>query len=364
MRQHHIGVREASSIGILFIITKIFLPFPRSMAELGGTAAWIIVLISALLSPLSWWGIRGVISNGRKGSSLITATEEILGPYLGNLINLAYFFFFFLITFIVLREFSEILATDILPRTPLNVTMLSLLIPISFVAFYGIETIGRISWFFIGLVLASIVVLLLGGLYTHTEPNALAPFWGTGKSRVFQMGLVKSSLFSELLVLGYLMPKMRKETEWARTAWWCLTISSFVFLCVMIVSLYVFPYPTLSRINTPLFEISRIINFGRWIQRVEVLFLVVWLLCTVIKLAIGLYCSSSTLAQILRLPTHQPLIFPLSILAFSLSLTPKSEMTAIAWDTELLRKYGAIISICLPILTWIVGEVRNRRRKT
>lgn len=360
MRQHHVGIREAASVGIIFVITKIFLPFPRSLAEVGGNAAWIIVLIAALFCPLSWWGIRGVIKHGKQGSTLITATEDIMGPILGSLFNLTYSIFFFMIAFIVLREFSEILATDILPRTPLHIIVVSLLVSVAVVAHSGIEALGRISWLFLGLIIMSIVILLIGGLYTHTEPNALAPLWGKGMSLVLTTGIVKSSLFSELLVLGFLLPRMRKEEEWGQAAWWCMVVSSLTLLCTTLVCLFVFPYPTVSRINDPLFEISRIIIFGRWVQRVEIIFLVVWLLCTVIKLAVGLYCSASALSQMLRLPRYQPLIFPLAIMIYSFAILPDSEMSAVAWDRDFLRTYGSIFSIGLPITTWLVGILRRK----
>ncbi|TWI59018.1 GerAB/ArcD/ProY family transporter [Halalkalibacter nanhaiisediminis] len=364
MKKHHIGIHEVASVGIIFIITKIFLPLPRAMVEIGGTAAWMIILIAALFCPLCWWGIKGVMTNAKPGSSLITATEEIMGPYLGSLINLSYFSFFFMVAFMILREFSEVLATDIIPRTPLSFILLSLLIPASVVAHSGIEVLGRISWITIGLVVSSLAILLFGGVLTHSEPNALVPFWGTGKSQVISSGVVKSSLFSEFLVFGFLIPRMRKQEEWAKAAWWCITISFLILLCTIIAYLFIFPYPTAIRVNFPLLEISRIIIFGRWIQRVESIFLIVWLICTVIKLSIAVYCSTVTLSQMLKLPTHQPLIFPLMICIYSFAILPTSEMSAVNWDQDFLRVYGSIFSICLPLLTWGVGILRKKRRTT
>ncbi|WP_243864480.1 GerAB/ArcD/ProY family transporter [Paenibacillus castaneae] len=360
---HHIGIREASAIVIIFVITKIFLPFQRSLSEVGGTAAWIIILIAILFCPLTWWAVRGVLKNGPEQCTLVTATENILGPLLGNVVNLLYCIFFFMITFIVLREFSEIISSEILPRTPLTVILLSLLIPIAFITHLGIEAVGRISSVTIILIVGSVYILLIGGLITHMEPNALSPLWGTGRSHVLWMGVIKSSLFSELLVLGFLLPKMRNQKEWGKVAWWSITVSSIVLLSTTILYLYIFPYPTAARINVPLLQISKLIIFGRWLQRMESLFLIVWLICTVIKLAVSLYCTVSSLSQIIRLPRHQSLVFPITIIIFSFAMLPDSEMTAYAWDKNILRTYGSIISIGLPMLTWIVGIIRNKRRQ-
>jgi spore germination protein KB len=363
LRKHHIDVREAASIGILFVITKIFLPFQRSLAEIGGTAAWIIALIAVALCPLTWWAIRGILNNATEGSTLIEATEEIWGPLLGTLLNLAYFCFFFMITFLVLREFSELLSSDVLPRTPMNVILVSLLIPIAVVAHSGIEALGRFCWLTVGLIVVSVMIVLIGGLLTHSEPNALSPFWGKGKSQVLTMGIVKSSLFSEMLVFGFLLPRMRTTQQWGRAAWWCIAISSITIFSTTIVYLFVFPYPTAIRLNVPMFEVSRLIFFGRWIQRLESLFLISWLICAVMKLAIGLYCSAATMSQMLRLPRVQPLIFPLAILIYVFALLPDSETMAVAWDGKLLRTYGSLFSIGLPMITWLFAIVRRKKRQ-
>ncbi|MHC0038693.1 GerAB/ArcD/ProY family transporter [Pseudoneobacillus sp. C159] len=364
MKQHHIGIREAASVGIVFVITKIFLPFPRSMVDYGGTAAWVIVLMAILLTPLTWWGIRGLLTNAKGGSSLITATEEIMGPFFGSLINLAYFLFFFMLTFIVLREFSDIIATDILPLTPVGIILLALLIPVSLIARSGMEILGRIAWLTIGIIIVSLMVLFIGGLITYADPKALSPVWGTGKSQVIKMGLIKSSMFTELLAFGIIVPRMRKAKEWGTAVWVCIVISSAIMLCSIITYLYIFPYPTATRINFPLLEVSRIIIAGRWIQRVESIFLVIWLLCTVIKLSVGMYCSAAILSQILRLPKDQFLIFPLSIIVYHLALLPSSEMEAVAWESDILRRYGSICSIILPLLTWLVGILRKKWGRT
>lgn len=363
MYQHHIGIREAASIGIIFIITKIFLPFQRSLAEAGGTAGWMIAIIAAIFCPLTWWAIRGVLRNAKQGSTLIEATEEIWGPWVGTFLNLAYFCFFFAITFLVLREFSELLSSDILPRTPMNMILIFLIVPIAFVAYCGIESLGRICWLTIGLIIGSVLIVLIGGLLTHAEPNALSPFWGTGKSRIIMSGIAKSSLFSEMLVFGFLLPRMRKSREWGRAVWWCIATSSITLFSTTIVYLYVFPYPTAIRLNVPMFEVSRLIIFGRWIQRLESLFLIAWLISAALKLAIGLYCTAATMSQILRLPKVQTLIFPLTLLVYGFALLPNNEMTAVSWDGGFLRTYGSIFSIALPMLTWFAGIMRHRMRR-
>ncbi|EFU40338.1 spore germination protein [Paenibacillus vortex V453] len=143
-------------------------------------------------------------------------------------------------------------------------------------------------------------------------------------------GIAKSSLFSEMLVFGFLLPRMRKSREWGRAVWWCIAISSITLFSTTIVYLYVFPYPTAIRLNVPMFEVSRLIIFGRWIQRLESLFLIAWLISAALKLAIGLYCTAATMSQILRLPRVQTLIFPLTLLVYGFALLPNNEMTAVS----------------------------------
>lgn len=358
---HHLGRREAITVGVIYIGAKIFLAFPRTMAELGGPAAWMIVLIAALASSLSWGAIYGLLSY-HPGKTLSEATEATLGPWVGSLFNLAYAALFYAVTFLVLRQFSENIVTAILPKTPLSVVLIGFLVVIAYGSLLGIEAIARSAWFVTPFMMVGVMALLGGGLLTYRGENALAPFWGPGFLSVAGWGLIKVSLFAEILIIGLLAGQLRTQRDLLVSGWLTLLYSTLTFLVSVLVYSYVFPYPSSARVSFPLLEISRVIITGRWFQRVEGIFFVIWVLAGALKLSISLYGCSRFLAQVISLPRHHHLVLPLSVTVYSAALLPPNLPAAVSLDANLMRNWGWIISLVLPLVTWLVAAVRSGKR--
>ncbi len=346
---------------MLFVGAKIFLAFPRTLAELGGPAAWMIVLIGGLTASLTVIAILGVLTHF-PGRSLPEATEAVLGPVIGSLVNLAYAAFFYFVGFIGLREFSENIVAAILPRTPLPAVLIAFLAVIVYGCLLGAEAIARTAWFVAPFTVAGVIALLGGGLVTYRATNALYPFWGPGGLEIAGWGVLSVSLFSEILIVGVLGAELRQREKLVKAAWWSLLMGGLFLLGTVLVHLVVFPYPSSARVSFPLLEISRLIVTGRWLQRVESVFFVIWVMVGALKVSVAHYGCCRTLAHIVRLPRYQYLVIPLAVTLYSASLLPPNLTTAVDLDANILRSVGWIISLALPLLTWLVAVLRNGRR--
>ncbi|MFZ5814249.1 MAG: GerAB/ArcD/ProY family transporter, partial [Bacillota bacterium] len=172
-------------------------------------------------------------------------------------------------------------------------------------------------------------------------------------------GLLKTSLLGEILLIGIVGNRFRSQKDLAQVGWWTLGLSTLLLLATVVVYLYVFPYPAASRVSFPLLEISRVIVTGRWLQRVETIFLIIWVLAGALKLMAGLYGAAKALGQVMQLATTRLLVMPLAALAYSLAFLPSSLPEAVQWDANLLRNYGWVISLALPGLTWLVSAVKT-----
>lgn len=353
---HHIGIREAVSLVVVLTTAKVFLGLPRSLAEQGGPAAWLILLICLSHGPFIWLGVRGVIML-HPGRSLITATELILGPILGTLVNLSYFIYFAFLTTTVVREYSESMKSVFLRETPLPVLVAVLLGASIYLGYLGIEGLARTCWLGGPFMLIGLATLLMMGYSTHAEPNALYPIFGLGLGRVVGWGVIKD-LIGDLLFLGIIAPAFRGPKAWNKTFFASWALIAAIMLSSVIVVEYVFPYPASDRITIPLMQMSRVISLGPGIQRVESVFFLIWLVAGVLKLAAASVASASVLAQVLRLPGYRHVLLPIGIILFSIARIPGNMTQVFIWD-EVLRNFGAIVSVIFPLLTWLVGLIRK-----
>lgn len=352
MTEHNIGVRETVAFVVMMTCAKVFLGMPRVLVELGGTAAWLVVLISMIHGPLIWLGVRGILRL-HPGKTLITATEAILGPVLGTVVNLVYFGFFFALGVVVLREFAEGMVMIFLPTTPLPVVLLALLACVVYVTYLGLEAATRTAYLGGPFMLIGYVALLAAAVWTHAEPNALAPYWGTGADQVITWGLTQN-LLGDLLLFGLVGPSFRTIKQWDRAVWWTIGLCTIILVGTQITYLYVFPYPSGARIVLPLMQVTRTISLGPALQRVESVFFVIWLVGSIIKLCGFLYFATSSMAQTLRLPVYRHLFVPFAVLTFTFALVPENVAENLMLDFG-LRQFGGVVTVVLPLLTWGVG---------
>ena len=69
----------------------------------------------------------------------------------------------------------------------------------------------------------------------------------------------------------------------------------------------------------PFYRLSRNIYLGRFFQRVEALFIIIWSIVGALKIALTLYGAAVSLARTLKLPDYRPLIWPLGLIIFIFS---------------------------------------------
>ncbi|HWI53298.1 MAG TPA: GerAB/ArcD/ProY family transporter, partial [Symbiobacteriaceae bacterium] len=264
------------------------------------------------------------------------------------------------ITFLSLRQFSENITATVLPKTPLTVITLAFLGVACYGVILGLEGIARVVWVITPFSLVALVTLLGGGYLTHHGDNPLFPFWGWGAGATVGWGLLRSADFAELLLLGLLVPHFRRLDLLRKTAWIALGSSVLIIAGTVVLYEQIFPWPGGGRISFPLLEVSRLIITGRWVQRLESIFFLVWVIMATLAVTTGLYATVRTLAETIGLENERHLVLPVALTLYSLAQLPSNLALAVAWDAEGVRTWGWSISIVLPLLTLLVSTLRRK----
>lgn len=361
MTPHHLGLREVVSLAMILLCSKLFLAMPQQLATSAATAAWMLPLIAAPYAPVIWLSVRSVV-RASPGGTLVEGTEAILGPWFGTLVNLCYALYFLLLVATVSLEFALDVRMLFLPSTPTVVIGLVILGTAAFLVYAGIEALGRVAALFGPPILIGLLLLQVGGVITHLDPDAIFPFWGRGALPLLFTGLSLGALQGEILFLGLIASAVRAAPQLDRAAWISIGASLLFMVLVMLTLLSVFPYPSLSHIAFPLLQMSQIVSVGPTAQRMESLFLLVWMIALLIKVGCALYGTVSILARTLRIPHVRWLIFPTVWLVNAITSLPFDDQTVATFDLFGLRIYGSIIMVGLPVITALVGWFRQRRR--
>ncbi|MGE5599128.1 MAG: GerAB/ArcD/ProY family transporter, partial [Bacteroidota bacterium] len=191
----------------------------------------------------------------------------------------------------------------------------------------------------------------------------LAPFWGPGPGRLALNGLLRSSLLSELVLLGFVAPAVARGRI-VPSGVFLIILATVVLTGTMLIGQMIFP-PSVAAENTfPFYEIARSIYLGRFYQRIEFLFLLVWVTMALFSLTVRFYFGVSGLAKLFRLPYHQPLV-PLAALAvLGAALLFPDYATAVHWDSLLRGRWAWVPAFAAPALIYLAALARGKRGGT
>ncbi len=352
------GPAEAVLLLAVSNIARIFLPYPRYLVEIGGSAAWMTP-IGGLLVALVGVYLMSLVLNKNPDHTIIEITEEAFGPFMGIAINMVIVSFFIAVSTLFTREFSEALIIAALPETPISVIITIYLAVGLLGAYLGIEAMARTARLSYIYIFAGLTILILA-LTPQWNVNNLFPIFGDTPFNVFGLGTFSTAAVTEIILGGVLVQAMGGGKKFGGIGYLSMLIA-FALLTVLLVSIVL----TLGRdpaieATLPFYRISRNIYLGRFFQRVEAVFVIIWSLVGGIKIALTLYAATVSLARTLKLPDYRPLIWPLGLLIFILSLLPPDMLTTVKLDTDFLRPYSLIPNYLLPVLILAVYWLKGR----
>lgn len=356
-----VGHSEATALALTFIGAKAFLGYPRLMTELGATAGWLIVLISGGTSIVFWLLISSLFYK-YPGKSLAVITEEVLGPVIGLGVNGLILIYMLVSASIMLRQFSEAIILSTLPEAPISSLSFLLIIPAFISAYLGVEAISRSAYIALPFILLGSLAVLLFQL-PYFNLNYLLPILGQGVFPLLKYGFLGVSSFGEVLLLAYLVPYFSFDASRLRAVGiLSLLVVTGSFALIVLVYLMVFPMPLATENLIPFFQLSRIIGMGRYFQRVESVFILFWTFTAFLRISLGVLIAAIIMRDSLKLLYYRPLLPAISILIFSMALTPADLMTVIQIEGYRLP-FGWIFTFVLPLGVWLFSFWRGKGGK-
>ena len=113
----------------------------------------------------------------------------------------------------------------------------------------------------------------------------------------------------------------------------------------------------------PLYSAARYIEFGNFFQRLESIFLLIWILQMICYLTIIAKISLSIFKKITNIRDEQPLIFVFGLLIFAISLLPKNYAISKFIEDYIYQYMVIIVSIFLGIALLGLAYLKKRKKK-
>lgn len=353
-----IHARQAAILMWFNVLPTAIIFLPSFLARRAQQDAWLAVILAILLTlplgfVLTWLGTRF------PHLTLFQYSEIILGKILGKAISIFYILALIQLNALVLREFSEFLVSAVMPETPLLVFTVTLAAVAVYGARNGIEVISRSAEFVMPLMVVFILTIL--SLVTpEMSSRNLFPILEKGVKPVLSGAIVVLGFTGEISLLagisGFINPP-----QGIRMSVIVGLAGVFLFLWLVVLSsILVFGSAETGRLTFAVFSLARMISIANFLERIEVLFMAIWVAGIFIKVTLSLYIAALGLATVTELADFRTLCAPLAAFMVTLSiLLFKNISHLLIYLEEIIPIWGFLWEFGIPIFLALVAVIRK-----
>lgn len=355
-----IGTFEAIGFMIIVMVNRLILNNPKEIIEKVGTSSWINVIFISIIAIILVLIICKLYKNFT-GKDILDISEYLGGNTLRAITSTIFFILFAYIAAIALRNFCDSLQRIFLPNTPVSYIMLFFLVGMILANKRGFSSIIKINIFIVFLLLLSIVIIFIAPISFFDISN-LFPIFGNGINETFFSGLTNIFIFSGITYLYFLMPYLKNPNDFKKIGIISVTISS-IYLFLSVVSLLgLFSHLITSEDIFSVLLVTRIINFGTVFERVDAIFLLVWILTFLAYLSFILYFSLYTYKNITKISNQNGVIYATSALIFGIALLPKNIIELNYVENSILKIIILLFLFLFPLILFILANLKYKRK--
>lgn len=356
-----IGRWGATSVLVVAMSTQIFLNLPRSVTEIAGTAAWILLIYTGLLALVAF-SIINLLYERFEGKDILDISGLFAGKTGMFFAGIIYFGYFLFITPVVLREFAEDLKIIAFTESPISYLSVFLVAGIAASAYFGLETVARVCSIIVPAIIFGIIIIGIA-VSQFNDFHRLMPVMGNGPYNVFVKGLPRISIYSGIIELFLITPSIKTKSNFRFAGYVSLLLSIFFMVISTLAYLFVYEFPTSTEFFVPIFMLARMINYGRFFQRIESIFMLVWVSSALIYLSITFYLMLETFRKGCGIRNYKPLIPAFALIVFTISFMPKSLISTLSLEVNIFRTFAGAVTYGVTALILLIAVFSGKGKR-
>lgn len=361
MTKSKIGTIEAIMLVLTIVVTHTILSLPREILVSTKSATVInLIFVSILAIMISYLIVR--LLRNFPGLDIIDISEYLGGKVFKNIIGIIFILHFMVTSSILLRGFCESLKIIYYPMTNIIFIIAMFIIALCIANRLDFNASLKTNLLVLPLVLASIVFLFFANMNKFV-PERMFPIFGDGLFNTFVLGLENLAAFEGIILLYFLPPFLKQPEKMKKIALISIGLSSiYLILCVSTL-LFMFSFFIDANEISPLYNATRYIEFGNFFQRLESIFLLIWILAFACYLSIISKFSMHIFKKLTNIETKKPLVDIFGILILGISLIPKNYAISNKFETEVYPYLVLGIGFFLGISILILANLLKKKQK-
>jgi len=324
---------------------------------------WIALLFYAFTSIIIQM-IYVNLFNKYPKDSIVTYLPKIYGKYIGFILSVIYIYFFAYDAARGLRDFTELTSSFALIRMPVYIIVSVFMIIVTYSVYKGIENIGNMAQMGFLIVIASTIIIYMLLFMTQNSLHfeSLFPILHKGFIDVISKGWKLSTFpYGEFVVMTMLYSFLLQKNELKKTIISASIIEGISLALNNILFIAALGYELASSSDYPLLETLRLVHIGDFLNRLDIIFVVVLMLGGFFKISILMYASVLGISQLFKIKNWGLLC---SVLGIIISITSliiaenNPEHINIGWNYVLVYFFPFVVVI-IPLLSLIVYYIKK-----
>ncbi|HHT47655.1 MAG TPA: endospore germination permease [Firmicutes bacterium] len=349
---------QATALLMVNIISTAILFPPSFVSQLAGRDAWISFTLSGVIG-LSIVYLVVLLCSRYPGLNLLQIGEVTLGRFLGKLVGFGFFLFFIFMTAIIVLEFSDFMATAFMPRTPLAVFNILMILFSLYAVYLGLEVICRISEAIIVPIIIFLLLIVIP-LIKEVEVSSLLPLFEAGIRPVLRGSLLFSGWTAQAFLLGMLYPHLVRPQQAVKIGFYAIAFVSFYMVAGAVFLEGILGSNQVARLLYPLLSFVRLVKIGVFLERLEPVVILIWVFLQYIKISLFIYFSAFSIRQVFGLADYRTFLLPLAALAAALSLTIfGSAMELENFIKNTLSPFVLFFALGIPLFLYAVSILKK-----
>lgn len=253
--------------------------------------AWIALLIALGLGIIITMFFIFMIALA-PGKNLFEMFEYCFNRPIAKGLSIVYAVYFFYYGCRIIRDFGELIASTVLPLTPIEVSTIILVLVMGYILYMGLEVLARTAEIFTPYAFVFIMLLFIflyagGNLdFSNIRPvlaGGFKPIW----IAIFPYEIVRP--YGQLLVLTYIVSSVSNAKYSKRIIIYSVLISSLLLLLSTLMIILSLGHDIGLRSNFPLLSAARLVSIGNFLQRIDAIVVFCMMLGTLVKSCIYIY---------------------------------------------------------------------------
>lgn len=322
MSKSKIGTVEAIMIILTAVVTHTILSLPNDILTSMKSASILNLIYVGIISIIIVYLICRLLKKF-PGLDIIDISEFVGGKIFKNIIGIIFIAHFLITSSMLLRNFCESIKIIYYPMTGIVFILLFFIVAVCLANKLDFSATSKTNMIILPIALISIIFLFFANMDKFT-PQRIFPILGDGLFNTFALGIGNLYSLGGIVFIYFLPPLLKEPDKLKKISLISIGITLLYLTLSVATLLFMFSFFVSTREITPLYNATRYIEFGSFFQRLESVFLLIWMLAFACYLSIVSKFAMNVFKKITHIETSKPLVDIFGILIFSIALIPSN----------------------------------------